>query len=183
MTRARRSSNRSRWRRRAWFSRVFGASMLLLAPLEAVAGSAVRLFIAAPCPPPTPGYCVLGSVNTGTPFTLGIDALDTDGNPDPSYIGTWSFSSTDPLATLPPSQTVTPSDQGHLVLTNAAVLRTPGTQSITVTESAGRLPPGVMSITVFPAGAQAVPATSGVVTVVLAVALAAAGACLARLKA
>jgi hypothetical protein len=168
--------------RRRLFIGLLGVMTPLLQATTAVAGQAVRLFIAAPCPPPTPGQCFMSFVSAGVPFTLGVAAEDAEGNLDRSYTGTWVFTSTDPLATLPSNRTLLPSDEGHLILTDAAVLRTLGTQTITVTETAGSLTPGVTMLTVTaPIPPTAIPATVGVMRLLLVLALAASGAWLVRM--
>lgn len=68
----------------------------------------------------------------GQSFTVRVK--DTFGNFTNSYVGTVTFSSSDVQAGLPANYTFTPADGG--VHTFAAVLKTAGTQSITVKDAA-----------------------------------------------
>jgi hypothetical protein len=71
---------------------------------------------------------------TGTPVTVTVTALDASGSPVTGYTGTISFHSSDPLAVLPPTYTFTASDQGSHSF--SVTFKTPGTQSLTVTDVA-----------------------------------------------
>jgi hypothetical protein len=149
-------------------------------PSVAHGAVATHLYIQGVCPPPTPGFCTLRTVSSGVPFTLAAAALDANGNPDAGYTGTWAFTSSDPLGTLPPARIVVPADQGHVILIDPAILRTVGLQTITVTEAAGVLPPATVTLVVWPSPAGAsIPAMSTVGAVALALALAGIGARLA----
>lgn len=57
-----------------------------------------------------------------------------------------TFSSSDPLATLPASLVFVPADGG--VKAFPVVFRTPGSQSVTVSDSVNNLIPGTLAMTV-----------------------------------
>jgi hypothetical protein len=147
----------------------------------AIAAPAVRLYIAAPCPPPTPGFCVLQSVQAGAPFTIAVAAVDSGGNLDQAYLGTWRFVSSDPAATLPATYTLVPADDGHHDFT--AVLKTTGVQTITVSDGGSTVFPGTVILTVTgPSGAAAIPALSLEAKALLALILAGLGLWLSRTR-
>jgi hypothetical protein len=64
-------------------------------------------------------------------FDLTVRIVDSLGNPARSYTGTVAFSSSDGQATLPAGYTFTTADQGVHTF-HGLILRTPGTQTITV---------------------------------------------------
>ena len=72
------------------------------------------------------------AVNAGDILLFTVTAVDTYGNPGAAYLGTVHFSSSDPLAALPDDYTFVADDHGRH--TFAAVLSTPGVQSITATD-------------------------------------------------
>jgi hypothetical protein len=158
---------------------------LLVLPLAASAAPAVRLGISSSfcfiqnCPgvqPPAPT-----SVASGSQFGVYVAALDASNVHATSYTGTVTFSSSDPLATLPASYTFVPADGG--VKAFSAVLRTLGEQTITVSDSGNNLIPGTLTMTVT--GAQvpeAIPILSFEARVLLAVVLGAAGVLLIRMR-
>jgi hypothetical protein len=74
----------------------------------------------------------------GTPFSVTVRAEDAFGNPASGYTGTVSFSSTDPAAFLPTPYTFTTNDFGAKTL-GGLILRATGTQTITVSDSNGRV--------------------------------------------
>jgi hypothetical protein len=74
----------------------------------------------------------------GTPFSITVRAEDVYGNPASGYAGTVGFSSSDPNAFLPSSYQFTANDLGAKTLGNV-ILRAPGTQTITVSDDAGRV--------------------------------------------
>jgi hypothetical protein len=73
---------------------------------------------------------------SGTPFSATVRATDAYGNNAADYVGTVTFSSTDPAATLPTPYAYGPADLAQHTF-SGLVLRTPGTQRITVTDSNG----------------------------------------------
>jgi hypothetical protein len=93
------------------------------------------------------------SLTAGTSFSFTVTAKDTYGNITPSYTGTVTFSSTDGQAGLPASYTFTSGDAG--IHTYSAALKTAGTQSLTVQDTASS---SVASSTVF--GISVSPATT-----------------------
>jgi hypothetical protein len=80
----------------------------------------------------------LTSVATaGTPFGATVRAIDQWGNNAADYTGMVTLTSTDPLATLPAPYTYGPTDAAQHLFTGI-ILRTPGPQRVTATDSAGR---------------------------------------------
>lgn len=75
-----------------------------------------------------------GPIPANAEFPLTVSAKDPFGNLAASYAGTVHFTSSDPSATLPGDYTFTAGDNGWRHFN--ATLRTPGTQSITVTDVA-----------------------------------------------
>jgi hypothetical protein len=84
--------------------------------------------------------CYLGVIPTGAALQLVVYA--TPGN----FTGTVTFTSSDPLATLPSPYTFTTTDQGLARFT--VFLRSLGPQSVTVDDESGAYAPGTASITV-----------------------------------
>jgi hypothetical protein len=74
----------------------------------------------------------------GTPFSVTVRAEDLFGNTASGYTGTVSFSSSDPAAFLPTPYTFTTNDFGSKTL-GGVILRATGTQTITVSDSSGRV--------------------------------------------
>jgi hypothetical protein len=75
-------------------------------------------------------------IAAGTPGTFTVTAKDAFNNTTPSYVGTVTFSSTDPQAVFSPtSYDFQGSDNGAHTFTNGATLKTAGTQTITATDS------------------------------------------------
>ncbi len=73
-----------------------------------------------------------GLVVAGRPFDLTLSAVSNAGTIVPAYSGTVHFTSSDPRATLPPDYTFVAGDNGSHDFSNAFILRTAGSQSITV---------------------------------------------------
>jgi hypothetical protein len=74
------------------------------------------------------------SVIVGTAHNFTVTALDAYGNVATGYLGTVKFMSSDPIAMLPANYTFTSGDAGmHTMF--SATLNTPGTQSITATDT------------------------------------------------
>jgi subtilisin family serine protease len=73
----------------------------------------------------------------GKPFDVTVIALDPYGNIDTGYTGTVTFAGSDPDArvVLPADYTFTTDDAGLVVFAKAAVLFTPGDQTITATDT------------------------------------------------
>jgi hypothetical protein len=87
------------------------------------------------------------SATTNSAFDIVVTALDASNNVVPAYTGTVHFSSTDPRADLPPTQTMTSGTQ-----TFVAALKTTGSQTITVTDSVNAIS-GTSTINVSAAAA------------------------------
>ena len=77
---------------------------------------------------------------SGTPFSITVRAEDVYGNTASGYTGTVGFSSSDPNAFLPSSYQFTANDFGAKTL-GGVILRASGTQTITVSDNAGRVDP------------------------------------------
>jgi sugar lactone lactonase YvrE len=86
------------------------------------------------------------SVVAGTPVSLTVTAEDAAGNPG-AYLGTVHFSSTDPLASLPPDYTFTAADNGVHTFTDV-ILRTAGSPTVTATDTATGSITGTATVTV-----------------------------------
>jgi len=74
------------------------------------------------------------AATSGTAFTFTVNALDGSNNPVAGYPGTVHFTSTDPAATLPADTTLTGGTGTFTV-----VLRTPGSRTITATDTGSPL--------------------------------------------
>ena len=93
------------------------------------------------------------STTAGAPGSFTVRADNADGSTDTSYTGTVHFTSSDGQAELPSDYTFTPADAG--VHTFSATLKTAGTQSLTVTNTASAGETGIQSgITVLPGAAS-----------------------------
>jgi hypothetical protein len=77
---------------------------------------------------------------SGTPFSITVRAEDVYGNTASGYTGTVGFSSSDPNAFLPSAYQFTANDFGAKTL-GGVILRASGTQTITVSDNAGRVDP------------------------------------------
>jgi subtilisin family serine protease len=89
----------------------------------------------------------------GVPQTFTITALLPSGAVDTHYTGTVQLTSTDPQALLPAAYTFISTDAG--IHAFSVVFNTPGTQSITATDSATATITGSISVTVSSPGASA----------------------------
>lgn len=103
------------------------------------------------------GYPSPASVNTTNGFT--VIAKDAYGNTVPAYRGVVQFSSTDSAATLPGTYTFTAADSGVHLFT--AVMKTVGSQTLTVADTTNRSIMGNQALTVTAAAANRVAANSG----------------------
>jgi hypothetical protein len=72
----------------------------------------------------------------GTPFSALVRAVDQFGNNSNDYVGTVTFASSDPAATLPTPFVFAAANIGQHTFTGL-VLRTRGTQTLTLTDSNG----------------------------------------------
>ncbi len=105
------------------------------------------------------------SVTAGTQQSLKVTAIDPYGNVTPGYTGTVGLTSSDPQATLRTSYTFTATDAG--IHTFLPILKTAGTQWISVKDASNGFSATVSSIKVNPA-AVAKLAVAGFPTVELA---------------
>jgi subtilase family serine protease len=85
----------------------------------------------------------------GNSFTVTVTALDANNNPVPSYAGTVHFTSSDSQAGLPPDTTLA-NGTGNFSVT----LRTAGSQTVTVTDTANGSITGSATVSVSPASAS-----------------------------
>jgi hypothetical protein len=115
-------------------SSITGTTTLTVSPT-----AAVRFVLIAPLPS-YPGVISgpTSFASTGVPLPFTIKALDQDGNVDPTYSGTVQFSSTDTAAGLPANSTLS---SGVGVF--SATLGTPGTRTLTATDTAHSFISGV----------------------------------------
>jgi hypothetical protein len=79
---------------------------------------------------------VTSIATAAVPFNVTVRAVDQWGNNAADYAGTVTFTSTDPAATLPGTYTYGPKDTAQHTFTGV-ILRTPGTQRVTATDSSG----------------------------------------------
>jgi hypothetical protein len=94
------------------------------------------------------------TTTAGAAGSVTVSALDSGGNPVPSYTGTVAFGSSDPQAGLPASYTFVPADNG--VHTFTITLKTAGSQSLTVSDTGNAaLTASLSGIAVSPAAAAA----------------------------
>jgi hypothetical protein len=108
------------------------------------AGAATRLGLAAPAV--ADAASGLGRPRVaGTPFTFTVTAFDQFGNVAAGYGGTVHFTSTDPLAVLPPDTSLV-----NGTGTFSATLRTAGTQTITGRDTVNPAIAGTTSVIVVP---------------------------------
>jgi len=103
------------------------------------------------------GYPSPASVNTTNGFT--VIAKDAYGNTVPAYRGAVQFSSTDTAATLPGAYTFTAADSGVHLFT--AVMKTVGSQTLTVADTTNGSIMGNQTLTVTAAAANRVAANTG----------------------
>ncbi len=86
--------------------------------------------------------------SAGAAGSITLKALDADGNTAYGYRGTVHFSSTDPAAVLPADFTFPSADAGTDFF--SVTLRTPGTQSVTATDTVTASIKGSQSVVVAP---------------------------------
>lgn len=79
---------------------------------------------------------VTSIATAGSPFSTTVRAVDQWGNNSADYAGTVTLTSSDPAATLPAPYTYASKDTAQHTFTGI-VLRTPGTQTVTATDSNG----------------------------------------------
>lgn len=104
----------------------------------AVCGGFVLNGCGAGTPPATHlSLSTLGAATAGTPFNVTVSALDASNNVVTNYSGTVHFTSSDGQAVLPPDSPLT-----HGTGTFSVTFKTHGNQTITATDTAGRLTAG-----------------------------------------
>lgn len=103
-------------------------------------------------PGPASSFLVFGTSPTtpGAAITITAVALDAFGNTVTTYAGTVHFTSSDSSATLPADYTFTGTENGQHVFSNAVVLRTVGTQTVTLTDTSNSSVTGHTSVVVHP---------------------------------
>src|SRR5262249_1729746 len=106
-----------------------------------------------------------GSTTAGVSVDVTVTARDTLGNVDIWYTGTVHFTSTDTQAVLPANYTFTPTAAGAHTLAGGVTLKTPGSQSITATDTVTSSITGNTSVTVNPAAASTFTVTASPTTV------------------
>ena len=84
----------------------------------------------------------------GIPGSVTATARDAYGNTSTAYAGTVHFTTTDPAATLPADYTFVAADAGTHTFSNAVVLKTAGSRSVTATETTTPTMTGVQNVTV-----------------------------------
>jgi hypothetical protein len=98
---------------------------------------------------PAFSFSAPASTTAGNAFSITVTALDASGQVNPTFTGTITFASTDPLASLPATYTFTSADQG--VHTFIVTLKSAGVQSIGAVEATAS--PAIVSVA--PAAASA----------------------------
>jgi hypothetical protein len=92
------------------------------------------------------------SSTAGSAFTVTVTALDASGNTVPGYTGTVHFTSSDGQAVLPADYTFTSSDQGSHSF--SVTLKSAGSRTVTVTDTANSATTGSATVTIAPAAAS-----------------------------
>jgi hypothetical protein len=87
-------------------------------------------------------------VTTGVPHTFTVTAEDASGRTDTSYAGPVHFSSSDSQSVLPPDYTFTAADGG--VHSFTVTFTTPGSQTVSATDTANSSTSGNATLTVYP---------------------------------
>jgi hypothetical protein len=97
----------------------------------------------------------------GTTGSIRVTALDAYGNRVHGYTGTIKFTSSDTKAKLPASYKFTAADAGTHVFSGVVILKTAGTQSVTVTDTVTKTIKGVQAGIVVKAAAVKTLVVSG----------------------
>jgi subtilisin-like proprotein convertase family protein len=108
-------------------------------------------------------YVITGvpaTATAGLAYTVTVTARDTGGNIITGYTGTADVALTDGTGTAPTTVTFTAADQG--VVTFPVIFRALGSQTLTVSPTAGVLSPGTVTTTVVNAGRIAFTLPAGV---------------------
>jgi hypothetical protein len=96
------------------------------------------------------------TVTQGVPFTITVTALTAGNQLDDLYTGTVTFGSSDLFAVRPVNYTFTKADAGSHTFT--VILETPGSQTLSATDTVKSTITGTASVTVNPAGSAPPPA-------------------------
>src|SRR5688572_25205398 len=104
------------------------------------------------------------NVGAGDAATATLTAYGSDFNVATGYIGTVHFTSTDGAATLPLDYTFTAGDNGTHTFPAGVILRTAGSQIVTVTDNAAPTITGSDSVTVGPPTPTGLAATASSTT-------------------
>jgi len=124
--------------RTSWSLTVLLVMLLVLAAAApAAAGPATHFRVSFP----------LGGGEAGTPLFVAVTAQDAAGNEDPAFTGTLHFTSSDPLATLPPDTPIAGDTATEVTFGTA------GDQTLTATATNGSIT-GASTLTVTPGPAQ-----------------------------
>jgi len=101
------------------------------------------------------------TADSGTPFDVTVIAVDPYGNTDTNYLGTVTFSSSDPDpgVILPTDYTFQPGDQGTAFFPGGVTLISPGDQTVTATDTVS----AISGIAVITVSSTNIPAPAGVV--------------------
>jgi hypothetical protein len=160
--------------RRPWRLRRIFCWFVLWAPLPLHGASATHLDVESlqgvcpePCPPIT-------QFQEGHAYPLQVCALDSNNAQDLTYVGTVTFSSTDPQGTLPATYAFVAGEGCH-DFGYTVVLRTVGTQTISATDTASAIA-GSDTVTVYAAQPSSIPVTTPAGTFALLALLVASGA-------
>jgi hypothetical protein len=96
----------------------------------------------------------LDTATSGVPFDVTVTAVDPFGQVALGYIGTVTFSTTDPDhgVVLPADYTFTSADQGSVTFSSGVTLITPGVQALTATDAADSTITGSATVTVTTGG-------------------------------
>lgn len=100
------------------------------------------------------------SVGAGDATSATLTAYDASYNVATGYRGTVQFTSTDGAATLPMSYTFTAADAGVHAFTNGFILRTPGSQAVSIADVAAPAFAGTVGVTVGPSTPAGLTATA-----------------------
>jgi hypothetical protein len=95
------------------------------------------------------------SVPSGSPFDVTVTALDPYGNIDMNYLGTvtWTTTDPDPGVMVPPDYPFQPGDAGRVTFSGGVTLITPGDQTITIADTVDEVISGNAILTVIPSTA------------------------------
>jgi hypothetical protein len=96
------------------------------------------------------GVSAPANATAGTPFSVTVTALDQFNNTATGYLGTVQFTSSDTGAgvVLPPNYMFLASDNGVHTFTNGVTLVTPGSQSVTATDTTTSSITGIATVNV-----------------------------------